>query len=219
MPHPNDRGDTAVSPPPGTRYVGIGQVVVAVPVGWADGAASCNSPFRNTVFFPWGQDCFALFHSVSSLELSTVRMNDGFTGDMTADGRVGGHRVLARPNPAMCMAGTGPEACLQSFGVPDLHAYFSVRVPRDEPGALDQVTAIRDSLIILPEGQTAVPFVTPGSSLEEWESALRDAGFTVQVNHHTCPPTGNCAPGVVTTTPAAGNVAAIGTVVTIDVQD
>ena len=217
FPRSDRHEDHLLTPPAGTRYVGIGQVVVAVPEGWADGAASCNSPVRNTAFFPWPQDCVGPFRSVSSVAISAVPMNDGFAGGMTPDESVGGHRVVARPNPAMCMVGTGPEACLQSFGVPDLHAYFSVRVPRDEPEALDQVEAIRDSLTVLPDGQTAVPFLSAGS-LDDWRAALQDAGLGVRVDHHSCPPTGNCVGGVVSTTPAPGNVVRTGSIVTIDVQ-
>jgi hypothetical protein len=217
IPRSGGHEDHLLTPPAGTRYVGIGQVAVAVPEDWSDGDASCNAPMRDTVFFPYGQDCVGMFHSVSSLAISAVRMNDGFAGGMTPDGRVGGHRVVARPNSAMCMVGTGPEACLQSFGVPDLHAYFSVRVPRDEPEALDRVKAIRDSLRVLPDGQTAVPFLSAGS-LDDWRAALQDAGLAVRVDHHSCPPTGNCVGGVVSTTPAPGNVVPTGSIVTIDVQ-
>jgi hypothetical protein len=221
QPHSDDHVATGlVSAPPGTRYVGIGQVVVAVPMGWSDGAASCNSPRRDTVYFPWPQDCSpGSFRSVSSVAISSVPMNDGFAGGMTPDGSANGHEVVARPNPARCLPGTGPETCVQSFGVPDLDAYFSVRVPRDQSGSLDQVKAIRDSLRVLPAGQTAVPFVTPGSSLEAWEGALRDAGFAVRVKHSTCPPNAFCLSGVLGTEPAAGNVAPTGSTVTIEVLD
>jgi hypothetical protein len=217
-PHSDGRADGVLTPPPGTRYAGIGKVAVAVPQGWSDGEASCNAAIRDTVFFPYGQDCLGVFHSVSSVAISAVPMNDGFTGGMTSDGRVGGHRVVARPNPAMCMVGTGPEACLQSFGVPDLDAYFSVRVPRDEPDALDQVEAIRDSLTLLPDGQTAVPFL-PAGSLDDWRAAMQQAGLAVRVDHHGCPATADCVAGVVSTTPAPGNVVPTGSIVTIDVQD
>jgi hypothetical protein len=106
---------------------------------------------------------------------------------------------------------------VQSFGVPDLDAYFSVRVPRDQPGALAQVTAIRDSLKVLPDGQTTVPFVTPGSSLGAWKAAVRDAGFAVRIRHSTCPPTAFCGFGPFGTAPAAGAVAPAGSTVTIEV--
>jgi hypothetical protein len=207
---------SVVTPPPGTRNVGIGQVVVAVPEGWAEGAASCNVPRQDTVYFPWPQDCVGAFHSVSSVALSTVRMNDGFTAGLLPDGHVGIHQVVSRQ--AMCTAGTGPEHCSQALGVPDLHAYFEITVPR-APGGSDQIAAIRDSLRLLPEDQTAVPFVNPMSPLATWRAALENAGFAVRENHATCPPTGNCNPGVVLTRPAAGNVAPTGSTVTIEVQD
>jgi hypothetical protein len=203
-----------VTPPAGTRYVGIGHVVVAVPEGWADGAASCNSPYRDTVYFPWPQDCVGRFRSVSSVAISTVRMNSGVVGKPVADGRVGGHRVVAQP--PLCMPGTGPEACIQTFGVPDLHVWFSVRVPRGV-GAFEQVRAIRRSLTLLPDAQTAVPFVNPRSPLAAWQRALRDAGFVVRAHESTCRGNASCADRV-TTTPAAGNVVPTGSTVTIEVH-
>jgi len=212
-----DRANSVATPPPGTRYVGMGQVAVAVPSGWNDGAAPCNSPIRNTVYFPWPQGCGSSFHSVSSVAVSAAPRRGGLVGSPTRAGSIGGYQVVE--SPALCTGGTGPESCLQWFGVPDLHVFFLVRVPRDEAGALRQVEAIRSSLTLLPDGHTAVPFVTPGSPLPEWRSAVQDAGFVVRVRHHDCLPPGNCAPGVVSTIPAAGRVAASGSTVTIDVQD
>jgi hypothetical protein len=213
--------DHVLAPPPGMQYVGIGQVVVAVPEAWPVESGPCP-PLRTSVYFPYPADWICPSPSrqdVSSVAISAVRMNDGFVDGMTPDGRVEGHQVVARPNPAICMPGEGPEACLQSFGVPDLHAYFSVRVPRDEPGALDEVKAIRESLRVLPKGQTTVSFVSPLSPLDKLKSALSDAGLTARVVHHSCPSTGNCGPGVISTTPAPGTVVRTGSIVTIDVQD
>jgi hypothetical protein len=218
VPRSDDRDERLLTPPPGTRYVGIGQVVVAVPEAWPVESGPCDPPRRTSVFFYYPADFICAAPSrpnVSSVQISAVPMNDGFVGRMTPDGEVGGHQVVSRPNPAICMPGEGQEACVQSFGVPDLHAYFSVRIPRDQSGALDQVKAIRDSLTLLPAGQTAVPFVTPGSSVEIWRRALEDAGFEVRVNRSTCPANAFCAGGGITE-PAAGNVARKGSLVTLD---
>jgi hypothetical protein len=215
-----DRGGPSIAAPSvGTRYVGIGHVVVAVPVTWVDAGASCNTPVRNMVFFPYPVDCVSSFHGeVSSVAITRGAFTETGTilSDMTPAGSVDGHRVVE--SPAECSVEQG-QYCRQVFGVPDERVYFTVSIPRDEDHARAQVEAIRRSLTVLSQDRTAVPFVTPGSPLGHWESALRDAGFAVRVRHHTCPPTADCGRGVGYTTPAAGLSAPTGSTVTIEVQD
>jgi hypothetical protein len=212
------RPDSAVTAAPaGTRWAAIGRVAVAVPDGWADGAATCNQPTRDTVFFPYPQDCLGIGHaSVSSVALTSGAFTETLTrlNGLQPQGRVDGHQVVAGPTDC----GTQGQSCVEVFGVPDLHAYVTVTVPRgDGTQALDTIEAIRTSLTVLPEGESAVPFVTPESDLARYRAALEAAGLQVDVHQVACPDTAFCGYGVRGTTPAAGRVVPAGSTVRVDV--
>lgn len=212
-------GGTAAGPAPGatTRLVGIGRVAVGVPASWDENAASCNSPIRDTTYFPTPQDCIGPLRLVSSVAITSLPPSRSVAGfpDLTADGEIGGHQVVA--SPATCSPGQG-ESCRQTFGVPDLDAYFSVTIPQDEPGgALGEIRAIRESLTILPQDQVAVPFVFQ-PSLKEARAVLQRAGLDVEVLRTPCPAGADCGFGVMGSTPAAGRVVPLGSTVTIDVM-
>jgi hypothetical protein len=102
------------------------------------------------------------------------------------------------------------------FGVPDLHAYVTVTVPRD-PGSepFRRIDAIRTSLTVLPSGQAAVPFVAPGSGLAGYRTALDAAGLHAKVRVDRCPALASCGTGVWGTQPAAGRVVPAGSTVTV----
>jgi hypothetical protein len=213
-----DRGDDLVAATPGTRLVGIGQAAVEVPAAWADGAATCNSPFKDTAFFPWPQDCVGRSSYVSSVAITSGGFTETGTrlSDLEPAGHVEGHRVVA--DTAACAVGQ-TESCAQVFGIPDLDAYFTVIVREDvDGGAKNQVDAIRSSLTVLPDDQTTLPFVPPLGSVSQTRAALEAAGLAVVVEQQTCPPNASCVGGVVSTTPAAGSVVATGSTVTIHVM-
>jgi hypothetical protein len=209
------RESDVVTPPAGTRLAAIGRVAVAVPAGWADGAATCNAPTRDTVFFPYPQDCLEIRHrSVSSVALTTDIQQKG----LVPTGRVNGHRVVA--GPTSCRSDPNPDpACVEVFGVPDLHAYFTVTVPRaDGTAPFDVIDGIRQSLTVLPVGQTAVPFVTPESGLAGYRATLEASGLHGEVRTVPCPDNAFCVPEVWGTSPAAGAVVPAGSAVRIKAQ-
>ncbi len=184
----------------GTRLAAIGRVAVEVPAGWADGAATCDSPTRDTVYFPYPQDCLSFVRAhVSSVALTTDTQQQG----LVPDGRIDGHQVVAGPTDCRAKA----RSCVGVFGVPDLHAFVTVTVPLGGGvRAFDTILAIRTSLRVLPARQTAVPFVTPGSGVAAYRAALEHAGLQVDVRTDRCPTNASCAPGVHGTEPAAGRV-------------
>jgi len=195
--------------PAGTRLAAIGRVAVSVPAGWAEGAATCNAPTTNTVYFPYPQDCLELdTRRVSSVALTSTTQQQG----LEPTGRVDGHQVVAGPTDCR----TRVRTCVEVFGVPDLHAYVTVAVPRTsgtEP--FDVIDGIRRSLTVLPEGQTAVPFVSPDSGLGQARATLEAAGLRVEVRTHTCPTNAFCGTGVQETVPAAGRVVPAGSTVRV----
>lgn len=200
-----------------TRLVGIGRVAVAIPAAWASNDASCNAPIRDTYFFPYPQDCVgAARPGVSSVAIA----DGGFaeTGTMlrnlTAAEEIAGHQVRAAE--AVCQT-TPNGPCRQTFGIPDLDAYFTVTIPEDGSGnASAEIAAIRASLTVLPDDQVAVPFV-PDRDEDAVATALRQAGLSVTVEHTPCPAGADCVAGVVNIRPAEGSVVPVDSTVTLTV--
>lgn len=202
------------------RLVGIGRVVIAVPSKWSSNDASCNTPFHNTYFFPYPQDCQLAFRpAVSSVAITGRTFTESRTSSrhLETDGEVGGHEV--RASKAVCET-TPNGPCRQTFGIPDLDAYFTVTIPQDgSHNATAQIAAIRASLAVLPDHQAVVPFTSSGDETDVTQ-ALEAAGLSVTVNRTTCLPSDVCvSPGVVDITPVVGTVVPTGTTVTVTVLD
>ncbi len=214
--HPANHPGLAI-PAAGTRLVGMGRVAVAVPTSWALNAATCNAPFTDTTYFAFPQQCIGPARPVSSVDITSrpsFETNTEPSGALKPAGSVAGHRVVA--DSVTCPVGLD-ESCWQAFGIPDLHAYFTVTIPTwVKGGAVTRINAIRNSLTVLPSKQAAVPFVTPGSSVAEVRAALESAGFTVVIHPRTCPVAGTCR-SPMGTSPAAGLVVPAGSTVAIHV--
>ena len=210
-----------------TRLVGIGHVAVAVPASWEDDAASCNKPFKNTVFFPWPQDCVAVGEwAVSSVAITTGEFTEtGHLDDLKPADSLDGHQVVE--NTPNCLQGysangqVGSSHCTQTFGIPDLRAYFTASVIGDD--AEHRLNTIRQSLTVLPEDRVAVPFVpevTSGTAPDDVRAALEKAGLSADVVEWTCPATADCAgDGVTDVEPTYGSVVSVGSTVTVKVLD
>lgn len=201
--------------PPGTRLVGLGRVAVAVPDKWAANDASCNTPIRDTYYFPYPQDCQSgIQPDVSSIAISTTENAEAtpVVFDLQRDGTVEGYDVLS--SGLICTPGQG-EACYEAFGIRELDTWFTVRVPRSD-NATDIIEAIRDSLRVLPEDYTTVPFIPYGTE-QQVTTAMAEAGLTTEVEYTTCPATADCLMGVTDITPAVGTALPAESTVTITV--
>lgn len=210
-----DPGATSISGD--IRLVGIGGAYVLVPRNWGSNDASCNTPIRDTVYFPYPQDCISAARPrVSSVAIATDAFPEaGIRLDgLQAAGELDGHRIVQ--NSATCEL-SDPGACAQTFGIPDLNAYFHVTVQPDDGGE-DTLTRIRESLALLGADQTIVPFV-PRGSVDDLRRAMTDAGLEVEVKQTTCPPSAGCVAGVTDISPAVGTVVPRGSTVTITVLD
>lgn len=211
-----------VAPSIDTHLVGVGQAVVAVPADWGANEASCNTPVRDTYFFPYPQDCISSSHpTVSSVAITTGAFTETGTHlrGLIDDGTIAGHQVVA--SKASCSPGQG-EYCRQVFGIPDLNAYFTVTIPASDDG-LSTIAAIRDSLTVLPDEQTTIPYtfypVARHNSQAVTVRALQAAGFSVEVKGETCPPNAGCLFGVTGVHPEVGTVAPVGSTVTVTVLE
>lgn len=214
---PNDADGSNQSLNDATRPVGIGGAYVEVPAEWGSNDASCNTPIRDTYYFPYGQDCQAgVTPRVSSVAIATGEFTEADirTDRLRSAGELDGHEVLE--SPATCEL-SDPGLCTQTFAIPDVYAYFHVAVWSDDGGD-EVVHEIRESLTLLDTDQTIVPF-TPYGTETQVVAALEDAGLPVQIVRTSCPPTADCLAGVTGIEPAVGTVVPTGSNVTVTVHE
>lgn len=200
-----------------SRRVGINTTSIEVPRGWASNDASCNTPVRNTYYYPYDQDCAARTRpSVSSVAIAagTFPGGDPRASGVRPAGSLNGHEIVQ--TTATCDLSVD-GGCSQAFAVPDLNAYYYA-VVQPEDGGLEALAEIRGSLTRVGRDQTIVPVVPRGTE-DEVRSALRQAGLGVEIERATCPPNANCLRGVVDMEPAGGTVVPAGSTVTITILD
>jgi hypothetical protein len=189
--------DRMLDGPDGTRLVGMGRAVVAVPSSWSTGETRCLKPVGDTVYAESGAmtDCSDEptpdeLSAASSLAVSSGENNYGFVrmDDMAPAGTVDGADVLEAE--VVCRADDLPPACSQEFAVPSEMVAFRVTVSGVDAEA--GVVAIRASLRILPEGYTAVPLSfgqfgdtpwkgMPAAYVEKLAVAIERAGLRVRL--------------------------------------
>jgi hypothetical protein len=201
---------TTVGPPAGTRWAGIGRVVLAVPEGWSDGRVRCNQPIADTVYFPAdvSRSC-RIVGPFSSLAISDHPFDLGDTREHT-DGEVAGHPVLVAANACADIA---IATCSADVSVPELGAYFRITIHGRR--ASQRVEELRETLTALPDDQVAIPDAP--TRLDEAKAALESAGLEPDVQMRTCGAMDLCLmrPWI---DPAPGRVVPVGTTVTINVM-
>ena len=189
-----EAGSTLGAPPEGMRWVGMNDVVVAVPDWWTTGETRCGAPVEDTVYF----DSTAIYdcsdpvpasevREVSSLALIDASRGTGeyLTRDMGTIGRVSGHEVAELEGCNEWFEGV----CRKLFAVPDEDVLFAVSIA--DPDDADYA-AIRDSLRILPDGMTTVPLATARDGwtpawgaepvfVDQLTQRIEEAGLKVEV--------------------------------------
>lgn len=202
-------GGRTLAAPEGMRWVGMNDVVVAVPQGWGTATQPCEEPDGDTVAFLGADstvlDCATLpTQGVSSLRIAAAESGSiplGRRTDLTA--RAGGLRVLH--SGVSC----SPGACETTFLVRG--AAFQV-VVRGAAGR-SAVEAVRDSVTLLPDGMSTVPFVEYGTSFEDTKQLLSRAELSI------VEPDVNFPYYVTATEPPAGSVVEEGTEVAVVIGD
>ncbi|MDF1604825.1 hypothetical protein [Nocardioides sp. YIM 152315] len=159
------QGDGPASDAPeGTRWVGSGRVVVAVPDWWTTGETQCLEPVEDTVYFDSG----ALTDCADEPAPSEVRAAS--TLAVLESGHGYGEHLLTRMEPAGEVDGREvleldgcdgwfPGVCRRVLAVPSEGVVLAITVADAADGDYDE---IRDSLRVLPEGQTTVPLDVDG---------------------------------------------------------
>lgn len=224
------------TPPEDTRWVGWGQVVVAVPEWWTTGETRCLTPVEDTVYFDPSAiaECTDAPPAGVVQEVSALAILDGTSGygelqtrGMRSIGEVAGREVLERKG----CEGWFKGVCRRMFAVPSEGVVFAVTIAEAGDGSYQE---IRDSLRMLPDSMTTVPLRTADGWTPAWgaepravdalESSLRAAGLRVEIV--TAERTGEDAADLVAdlppgtlleVTPELGSVIDVGGTVTLTV--
>lgn len=189
-------GDTTASvpaPPDGTRWVGMGRVVVAVPDWWTTGETQCYTPNEDTVYFDAAvtTECANEPAPSTVREVSALAVLDAASGygeyevrSMKPIGEAAGRQLLERET----CEGWFDGVCRRLFAVPSEGVVFAVTIAEEGDGSYEE---IRDSLRILPDDRTTVPLATSDGWTPPWGAEPRvtdvlvgsfeDAGLHVEV--------------------------------------
>jgi len=175
------------------RWVGSGQVVVAVPDWWTTGETRCLAPVEDTVYFDMAAtaDCDDAPAPAAVREVSALAVLNADSGygemlvrEMAPIGEVNGREVVERENCEEWFDGV----CRRLFAVPSEGVAFAVTIAEEGDGDYE---AIRDSLRILPEPSTTVPLTTRDGWTPAWGAEpkvtdalvdqFKDAGLSVEI--------------------------------------
>lgn len=222
-PRPGDGAPTladAPTAPVGQRLVGAGRAVVAVPAGWnAYGLRGCEPSAKSTIWFELESsgadlDCPSVAHKSPTVKISTLDSDGGkaakkfATRPRVVDGVEVFRELVACPDDAFCIGDTAVRLVV----VPTENVAFTISGPIRAHETLD---AIADSVQILPENYTTVPFVEGNYPLA-WNAAIAEAGLLPDGRLPTCGQGDVCVshPRVLPD-PAPGTVVAVGSTVTL----
>jgi len=201
--------DAAPQPPPGTRYMGINTVAVAVPQEWRLRVGGCYDMTRENAVVVAGEPWLSCATVEPRPNLSLLRImptdageSEGLLEEAQPAGEINGISVLQTP--------TEPFADVVSSAliIPDANAIFWFEAPDAE--VIEQVF---NSLTLLPDDYVALP-----SMQAPWpcvRALLETAGVTVEIRVEDVPGLPNGA--IVRSQPALGIVAERGSTVTLTV--
>ncbi|MDN4174122.1 hypothetical protein QWY28_14260 [Nocardioides sp. SOB77] len=160
-------------PPPGTRYVGLGRVVVAVPAVWDTNRFACGSPAADTVYFRPSvpePTCDAPDDRYDSLRIGRLGEPEGSVAELAElaelvdDGErvdlgegVVGYRSRSGCTDDGAAGGVGERVtgCTTTLVVPEEDVFLRLRTA--DPRAGEVADAVLGSARLLPDGWTTVP--------------------------------------------------------------
>lgn len=138
-------------PPDGTRWVGSGGVVVAVPDWWTTGETRCGAPVEDTVYFDSG----AIYDCAYSVDPATVREVSSLAVVDNSNGRYDPDELDGQCEEWF------EGVCRRLFAVPGTDIVLAVTIHERGDGDFDE---IRESGRALPDGVTTVPLEVDGST-------------------------------------------------------
>lgn len=196
------------APPQGYRYVGVGNLVAAVPQGWATNETNCGTPIADTVVIDLGPTCRMLVPRPADVDSLTV---DPDFVDVDTNGyaevEVGGEKALRSPVRRL-----DDGTFWQSLIVLDADVSFVAESSSADGEAV--VDGILDTVTLLTEHVTVPGFQDfaygggPGSMADAYVRHLERLGLLAEVvtRHQD----GLDAGTVLDTMPSVGSVVAPG---------
>lgn len=153
-------GSAAPGAPDGRRLVGYGGLTVAVPDEWSTNDTRCGAPLSDTVYFQTDgrRGCLVRVDgNVDSLAITTTSslLGQAILERATISSEING--IVVKQTAITYDDSTSQLA--QSIVAHDQQAIFTISVTDRET-----LQAVHDSLTLVPEGYTSVPFNLPSTS-------------------------------------------------------
>ncbi len=175
---PGQAGTTvheAPTAPDGMRFVGVDNLVVAVPAHWSTNDVHCGQPLSDTVYYHSdGQRACLVPGEQHPATLAIAKVSSAFGEAVMQDahptGELGGMAIWKTDVTTV----DDNDLFQQAVGVPDLNVLFVATAP-----SRSAVEAIVESLRLLPDGYITVPFDPYWR--QDLATTLREAGLHVQV--------------------------------------
>ncbi len=199
-------------PPDGYRYVGVGDVVAAVPERWGTNQVDCGTPVADTVVIDQGVTCLALVPRPADVDSLTIRSSFG-VGDTAGwtDVEVGGEPALLSPVQVQ------GDVTRQTVLVPSAQTLFEAE--SSSADAATVVSRLLDSLTLLRD-HTTVPgfqdlaFQRGGRPMmDDYVDRLSRLGLTAKISERNGNGFGSGT--VLEVAPGVGSVVAPGDVVRV----
>ncbi len=154
----NDDASAAPAPPVGTRYVGVGHAVIAVPEEWSTNAHQCGTPTEPTALVDIGAIC--MMYVPYPADTDSVEVRPSYEGEEFTDWvpiQIGGLDALRSPDEEFeetlgADGAKGRAIYGASVYVPSENAVFRAR----SSNAQERVDALLDTVAVV-EGYVAVP--------------------------------------------------------------
>jgi hypothetical protein len=200
------------APPDGYRYVGIGDVVAAVPQGWGTNKTDCGTPQEDTVVIDQGVTCLALVPRPADVDSLAIQPTfEGLDTAGWAATEVAGERALRSPLSRQ------DGVVRQTVVVPGADVAFVAE--SSSPAGAAVVGELLDAITVLREHTTVPAFQDlgydsdPASMADAYVDRLSELGLSAEVVRDSG--RGLDAGTVLETDPAVGSVVAPGDVVRV----
>ena len=195
------------TPPEKSRWLGVDDVMIALPESWRVSQDPCPDPRRSGVSFADERSprptCAIRPAGGADMTITRTRGHDRF---LTLDRRLRVHGLDVRHTDVRCRPG-GPPTCSLTLALPA--SPVTVSMTYESSRAARVLTSIRDSIRPIPHGLTAVPPIQYGWPVERARGELESAGLIGRTPDVAWP---HYAAG---TSPAAGTVLEVGDTVDI----
>ncbi|HEY0951871.1 PASTA domain-containing protein [Nocardioides sp.] len=200
------------TPPDGYRYVGIGDVVAAVPQGWGTNKTDCGTPQEDTVVIDQGVTCLALVPRPADVDSLAIQPTfEGLDTSGWTVTEVAGQRALRSPLSRQ------DGVVRQTVVVPGADVAF-VAESSSTAGA-SVVGDLLDGITVLQQHTTVPAFqdlgydADPASMVDSYVERLAELGLAAEVTEGNG--RGLDAGTVLETDPAVGSVLAPGDTVRV----